>query len=204
MSRVAYTPETYYVKYGLSSLSLELETISIETGSDVTMTNQIYSVDISGLTFNTTYYYQVVASNNFGSSYSSVKSFITVSLSKLSSICKLQGINYKLYFYVAIVVLVRAQGVARTGETYQLTCLATRAENTTNLPTTITWIGPNGHIVSNGSGVTLYPLEINSTTTSSVLKFNPLAVIHEGDYSCLAAIGSTQNSYTYTVTVESK
>lgn len=102
-------------------------------------------------------------------------------------------------------MLVRAQGVARTGETFQLTCSATRAQNTTNLPTTITWIGPNGHVItSNGSGITLKPVEVNFTTTTSVLKFNPLAVVHKGDYSCLATIGTTQNSYTYTVTVESK
>ena len=101
-------------------------------------------------------------------------------------------------------MLVHAQGVTRTGETYQLTCSATRAENTTNLPTTVTWIGPNGYINSNESGLTLNPLEINSTTTSSVLKLSPLAVVHKGDYTCLAAIGATQNSYTYTVIVESK
>ena len=86
MSRVAYTPETYYVKYGVSSLLLEQETASIESGNDVTITNQIYSVDVTGLTFNTTYYYQVVASNPFESTYSSVKSFITVSLSMLHCI----------------------------------------------------------------------------------------------------------------------
>ena len=85
MSRINFTPETYYVKYGISSSSLDLETTSIESGTDLTITNQIYSVDISGLTFNTTYYYQVVASNSFGSSYSTVKSFVTVSLSKSAS-----------------------------------------------------------------------------------------------------------------------
>ena len=203
ISRISYTPEIYYVKYGTSSSSLELNTTSIGSGNDVSITNQIYSVDIRGLTFNTTYYYQVVASNSFGSSYSSVKSFVTVSLSKLTCINQGDG-NYKCHFHVAVVVLVRTQGVARTGEMYQLTCSATRAENTTNLPTTISWIGPNGQIVSNGSRSVLNPLEVNSTTTTSVLKFRPLAVVHEGDYTCLAAIGATQNSYSYTVTVESK
>ena len=101
-------------------------------------------------------------------------------------------------------MLVRAQGVATTGEAYQLVCSATRAENTTNLPTAITWMGPNGHITTNGSGIALLPPESNSTTTRSTLKFYPLAVVHEGDYTCSAAIGATQNSYTYTVTVESK
>lgn len=71
------------MKYGTSSSSLDQETPSIESGSDLSITNQIYSVDIRGLIFNTTYYYQVVASNSFGSSYSSVRSFVTVSLSKL-------------------------------------------------------------------------------------------------------------------------
>ena len=86
MSRINYTPESYSVQYGTRSTLLELETMSIESGSDVTITNRIYSVDIRGLTFNTTYYYQVTASNSFGSTYSSVKSFVTVSLSKLVKI----------------------------------------------------------------------------------------------------------------------
>ena len=100
-------------------------------------------------------------------------------------------------------MLVRAQGTARTGEMYQLTCIATRAENVSNLPTTITWIGTDGHELSNGSGITLQQLDSNTTTTSSVLQFSALAVVHEGVYLCLAAIGTTQNSYTFTVTVES-
>jgi hypothetical protein len=86
VSRINYTPESYSVEYGTSSRLLEFETTSIESGSDITITNQIYSVDIRDLSFNTTYYYQVVASNSFGSTYSSVKSFVTVSLSKLIKI----------------------------------------------------------------------------------------------------------------------
>ena len=203
ISQISYTPEIYYVKYGTSSTSLTLNTTTIESGSDVSITNQIYSVELRGLTFNTTYYYQVVASNSIGSSYSSVKSFVTVSLSKLTCIDH-GSENYKYHFHIAVVVLVRAQGVPRTGEIYQLTCTATRAVNTTNLPTTVTWIGPNGQIISNGSGIALNPFKVNSTTTTSVLTFSPLAVVHEGDYTCLAAIGATQNSYLYTVTVESK
>lgn len=65
-------------------------------------------------------------------------------------------------------------------------------------------MGPHGQISSNGSGITLKPLVVNTTTTSSVLEFNPLAVVHEGEYLCEAAIGTTQNSYSYTITVESK
>ena len=47
------------------------------------MTNQIYSVVISGLLSNTTYYYQAVATNSFSSARSSVNSVVTVSLRKL-------------------------------------------------------------------------------------------------------------------------
>ena len=74
----------YYVAYGTSSTSLNERSSSIQSGGDLTLTNQIYSVIISGLLPNTTYYYQVVSSNSFTSTRSSLGSFVTVSLRKLS------------------------------------------------------------------------------------------------------------------------
>ena len=57
--------------------------MSIGSGDDVTVSNQIYSLDITGLSSNTTYYYRVVSSNTFATSPSDVSSFITVSLRKI-------------------------------------------------------------------------------------------------------------------------
>ena len=61
---------------------LDQQSRSIESGSDLTITNQLYSVDITGLTSNTTYYYRVVASNSFTSTPSTISSFVTVTLRK--------------------------------------------------------------------------------------------------------------------------
>lgn len=103
----------------------------------------------------------------------------------------------------AIVVLVRAQGVARTGQMYQLTCSITKDSSITDIPS-ISWIfGSVERIASNGSGITLGPLMTNDTTSVSLLQFNPLSVTHEGDYTCEAVVGTTNISYTYSVTVES-
>ena len=103
----------------------------------------------------------------------------------------------------AIVVLVRAQGVPRTGEMYQLTCTVTKDQSIRNTPL-ISWIMSGEQIASNGSGITLRSLATNDTTASSVLQFDSLTVMHEGDYICQAIVGTTNISYTYTVSVESK
>ena len=82
ISSIAYTPETYYVEYGTSRSVLNQQSRSIESGSDLTITNQLYSVDITGLMSNTTYYYRVVASNSFTSTPSTISSFVTITLRK--------------------------------------------------------------------------------------------------------------------------
>lgn len=77
---ISYTPETYHVEYGTSSTSLNLRSSSVQSGIDLTIANQIYSVVIRGLVSNTTYYYRVVASNSFSSTRSTLQSFDTVTL----------------------------------------------------------------------------------------------------------------------------
>ena len=61
---------------------LDLQSQSVGSGSELTITNQLYSVDITGLTSNTTYYFRVVASNSFTSTPSTISSFVTVALRK--------------------------------------------------------------------------------------------------------------------------
>ncbi len=100
--------------------------------------------------------------------------------------------------YVAVVVLIRAQGLARTGERYQLTCTVTK--NDRSVPS-INWMDLGGLITSDSSGMTLGPLMSNGTTSSSVLMFDPLAVQHGGNYTCQATFRSMTFSYTYSVVV---
>ncbi len=84
ITEIGYTPENYFIQYGTSALSLSQRTQSIGSGSDLTITNQIYSEMISGLASNTTYYYRVFASNSFASTTSSIGSFVTVPLRELN------------------------------------------------------------------------------------------------------------------------
>ena len=95
-------------------------------------------------------------------------------------------------------VLVRAQGVARTGERYQLTCTVT--ENVEGAPT-IAWMDSGGVIASNSSGITLGPVTTNGTISTSVLLFDPLTVGHGGNYTCQATLRAVNFSYTYSVAV---
>lgn len=105
--------------------------------------------------------------------------------------------------FTAIVVLVRAQGTARTGEMYQLTCTVTKDNSIMSAPV-ISWLVSGEPLTTNGSGITLQPTVSNSTTSISVLQLDPLTVMHEGDYSCQAVVGTTNVSYTYPVAVQSK
>ena len=100
-------------------------------------------------------------------------------------------------------VLVRAQGVPRTGEMYQLTCTVTKDKSIMDTPL-ISWVVSGVPLASNGSGITLRPSVVNVTTNSSVLEFDLLTVMHEEDYTCQAIVGTTNVSYTYPVSVESK
>lgn len=79
---ITYTPENYYIEYGISPTMLDQRSVSTGSGGDLTIMNQVYSVDLTGLSSNTTYYYRAVASNSFTSTSSSVGTFVTVSLRK--------------------------------------------------------------------------------------------------------------------------
>lgn len=63
---VAYTPETYNVIYGTDRTSLNYTSETVIGATDTTALNQVYSVTLRNLHSNTTYYYQVVATNNIG------------------------------------------------------------------------------------------------------------------------------------------
>ena len=78
VSYISYSPETYVVKYGTSQDTLIQNSSTIYSGDDVTITNMTYSVKLSNLKENTTYYVQVVATNTAQiSNMSSVEQFRT-------------------------------------------------------------------------------------------------------------------------------
>ena len=84
VSRIAYTPENYTVHFGTSSSSLTPFRQQRQSGDNFTATNLPFSVQLTGLSAGTTYYYQVVAVNSVGSTASVEQSFTTSELRKLA------------------------------------------------------------------------------------------------------------------------
>ena len=79
---ISYSPETYVVQYGTSRETLVHN--SSRRASEVDTTT--YSVPLSGLRDNTTYYVQVLATNTaLRSNRSSVESFTTLSIKEMAS-----------------------------------------------------------------------------------------------------------------------
>ena len=82
VSRIAYTPETYTVHFGTTPGSLTNVSQQLQSGDNFTATNLQFSVQLTGLSAGTTYYYQVVAMNSVGSTASIEQNFTTTELRK--------------------------------------------------------------------------------------------------------------------------
>ena len=83
VSRIAYTPETYTVHFGTSPGSLTPFSQQRQSGDSFTATNLQFSLQLTGLSAGSTYYYQVVAVNSVGSNQSTMQQFRTNELRKL-------------------------------------------------------------------------------------------------------------------------
>lgn len=99
--------------------------------------------------------------------------------------------------FAAFVVLIRAEGLATTGERYQLTCSVTMKNGSSPM---IMWTNSDEVIISNSSGIFLGP-QVTNGTTSTVLQFYPLSTVHQGNYTCQASLGEETFSYSYLVMV---
>ena len=83
---IAYSPEMYVVKYGTSQDSLTEKSDSTYSGEDITITNETYSIKLSNLKENTSYYVQVVATNTANrTNMSNVESFTTLPLMEVET-----------------------------------------------------------------------------------------------------------------------
>ena len=85
-------------------------------------------------------------------------------------------------------------GTNTAGETYSLECSAT-VTGSIDQPA-ITWLDPMNSTVPSGM--------VTTTGTMSTLTFNPLSASHAGTYTCRATVGSTMQTATMDVTVESE
>ena len=54
-------PQQYYIAYGLSSSDLNQRSAAISSVNNITLTNQVYSIDLNGLNYSTAYYFRVFA-----------------------------------------------------------------------------------------------------------------------------------------------
>ena len=74
---IASTPETYNIRYGYSSDSLDFPTDRILSGNDTSIINQHYSIAIEELFFVTTYYFRITVMNEVGAANSDILPFTT-------------------------------------------------------------------------------------------------------------------------------
>ena len=76
---VAYSPESYVVMYGTSEDALDLTSDTVQGSSDITSTNEHYSVVLRNVDFETTYHFEIVATNSFNSTSTDTLTFTTQS-----------------------------------------------------------------------------------------------------------------------------
>ena len=80
---IVYTPENYTVRFGTSPGSLTHFSQQQQGGDNFIATNLPFSVELTGLSAGTTYYYQVVAVNSVGTTASVERMFTTTERRKL-------------------------------------------------------------------------------------------------------------------------
>ena len=97
VSRIAHTPENYTVYFGTSPGSLTPFNQQQQSGDNFTATNLQFSVQLTGLSAGTTYYYQVVAVNSVGSTASVELSFMTTTLRMLGYTQAISVMNEIVY-----------------------------------------------------------------------------------------------------------
>ena len=83
---IVYTPETYHVLYGKDELSLNQTSATVYGSDDITGENMKFSIALTGLEAESTYYFTVIAANSFSTTKSVMKSFFTIPTRKYSPI----------------------------------------------------------------------------------------------------------------------
>ena len=98
---IAYTPENYTVHYGTSSGSLTPFNRHRQSDDDFNANNLQFSVQLTGLSPGTTYYYQVVVVNSVGSVASVQQNFTTVLLRKLLQVVSRAATDVQVWVWVS-------------------------------------------------------------------------------------------------------
>ena len=86
------------MEYGTSQNSLDMTSDPTHSGEDITIANVTYSVTLSDLRENTTYYVHIVATNIAGrSTTSSVERFMTLFMTSLAEAGTLYRYNHAVF-----------------------------------------------------------------------------------------------------------
>ena len=98
VTRIAYTPETYTVRFGTSPGSLTPFNRQRQSGDNFTATNLPFSVQLTGLIPATDYSYRVVATNTIGrTAMSVIGMFRTLDIRKCDA-CVATSSNFYVHF----------------------------------------------------------------------------------------------------------
>ena len=193
---VMYTPENYTIVYWEDQSLLNYSSDVVIGTDDITLINQVYSVTLSGLESNTSYYYQVIARNNIGTNSSDVRLLETPLPSKyyypMIRTCLIT------LLHLVLEASVNSIGNQTVGEMFTLVCRITRVDNITG-DVILQWIGPDGNQVVNMGAVTIGAPLISEATTSLSLQFSTLFTSHGGEYTCQADFVSQDTTYTISV-----
>lgn len=98
VTATAYTPESYFIVYGLSNDTLDLRSDAVGGTTNLTATNMAYSVTVTDLRPFTQYYYRIDASNSFITTESDVQTFQTTE----GGICKMYQSNVILIIHIVL------------------------------------------------------------------------------------------------------
>jgi len=189
---------TYYFQYGLTSslgVSSTTQTLVASTGS------QAVSTSILGLASGSTYYYRIVATNQYGTNYGAVQSFVVTSLHLQVSVPG--GSTAGSSFSITVTALSGSSTVTSYTGTVQFGSTDPGA----TLPATYTFVaGDNG--VHTFSGVTLVKagsqtITATDTVTPSITGTSPVITVTPASATTLqvSAPGAATHGMAFSVTV---
>ena len=96
---IAYTPETYFVVYGLSNDTLNQRSSAVEGARNITATNLAHSTTVTGLSPFTQYYYKIEARNSFTTTDSDIQIFQTREAGELQLLFQAQILVMMTYSF---------------------------------------------------------------------------------------------------------